>query len=380
MSDILENKLVCDSQISFSISLLKQLFTNDTKNESFIFSPISLSMSLAMVFAGAKNQTKEELSRLLIGGEDIKYFHNYFAIFFQHVKERLTREEVKLYLANSIYLAEDLTLENEFMEVIGEYYNGQINQVDFKDSAVVADEINNFVEQITNHVIKNMVSSDSFNENTRLVLINAIYFKASFDNIFDEVDTYESDFYMTSDKTKKVEMMHKTDRYFYNENDQFQILIIPYNYYSQYFYILLPKENTELNEALTTFNADTFVSLSEEASENKVQVSLPKFKIDSKFEMKDVLKCLGMSNLFSDKADFSGISKNEGLQISSIHQKASFEVNEKGVEAAAATASFFGGCAPSLPQKEFIFCANRPFMFFIGKPEGKYILFSGIYK
>jgi serpin B len=214
-----------------------------------------------------------------------------------------------------------------------------------------------------------------------LVLINAIYFKANWANPFDPKDTKNAPFWITKKKKVAVPMMNKKQFSAYMETKQLQILQLPYQGAGKYndknrlsMTILLPRKKNGLAKLEKMLTASKLDKLFKQLDWQKVQVSLPKFKINSKFNLSRTLQRLGMTDAFNSKADFSGIDGTKNLSLDSVIHQAFVEVNEKGTEAAAATAIFMTrGLAPKVPE----FRADHPFIFLIRHNDSGNILFMG---
>uniref|UniRef100_A0A0N4ZGJ7 SERPIN domain-containing protein n=1 Tax=Parastrongyloides trichosuri TaxID=131310 RepID=A0A0N4ZGJ7_PARTI len=177
---------------------LKVLNNLDT-NSSIVYSPISLAIAMSMVYLGSNGDTKAEIKKFLIGDVDDEILHQRFNHFISHLNSNLK-------CANKMYVRDGLRLEEEFVRKLSIFYNGQIEQVNFSDLDTV-DIINKYVEEATNNVIKDLISQRDIHEDTSTILINAIHFKGQWKKKFDNYDTSSSEFFITQDETKMVDMM-----------------------------------------------------------------------------------------------------------------------------------------------------------------------------
>uniref|UniRef100_A0A0N5B201 SERPIN domain-containing protein n=1 Tax=Strongyloides papillosus TaxID=174720 RepID=A0A0N5B201_STREA len=363
---------------NFAIKTLTKLIESNKEPKSIIYSPISVGIALAMAYVGSCGEAKEQIKKHLVGDLDDEELHSKFNEFLNNISKN---EEFSLECVNKIYVKDGFSLSDTYTQTIMKYYNGQFEQINFTDPNS-CDKINDFVKKATNNIIENLISQSDLDELTRLILINAIYFKGKWCVKFDKSNTIEENFYVTKDVTKKVKMMTKKDKYQYCENEDYQILKLDYEGRQHSMIILLPKEKCSLIEKLPSLDGQLLFDLQSKFARNvPVTVYLPKFKTESTHILNEPLISLGMDVPFSGKADFSLMSNEEPLKISKVIQKAFIEVDEEGVEAAAATAIIMCRitCIPSAPLKEHIFRADHPFIYFILDNHNN-ILFSGIYQ
>ena len=211
---------------------------------------------------------------------------------------------------------------------------------------------------------------------TRLVLTNAIYFKGDWAVKFKEENTEPADFHVNEDKIVDVQMMYQKGDFGYSENDNMQLLQLPYKGQELSMLIILPESIAALSSVESRFGSDTIRSWLSQMREREVDVYLPKFKMTcGTLELNKILSEMGMKDAFSDAADFSGMTGGRDLFISNVMHKAFVEVNEEGTEAAAATG--VGMKLLSLPAPPPVFRADRPFIFMILDNNTQCILFIG---
>jgi serpin B len=210
---------------------------------------------------------------------------------------------------------------------------------------------------------------------TKLVLVNTIWLKAKWLFPFDPVNTKDEIFH-TTDKDLKVPFMHNTRDVSYAEDETMQTIELPYKSQKISMLVFLPVKGNE-NEFAQKIDAGQFTKWIDNMKMQKIIISLPKFKLNSSFDLNEMLKQSGMSTAFSNTADFSGISQTH-LEISDVIHKAFIEVGEEGTEAAAATALTVMTRSISVPPASAkVFKADRPFVFFLYDKEAKTILFMG---
>jgi serpin B len=284
----------------------------------------------------------------------------------------------QLVTANALWRQQGYHFKAAFKQAVADFYDGAFNEVDF---AVQPEEarktINTGVSDKTRAKIKESIKRRHINADTRLILTNAIYFKGRWDKQFEEADTRDEDWHGLNG-TGKVPMMHQRGSYLYYENDAFQAVDVPYQGEQLAMLVVLPMLKDGL-PALESKWADGGAYQKVTTGlrhEETVIVSLPRFKMETEFELGKVLCALGAGLAFSADADFSGIG-DEPLAISEVVHKAFVEVNEEGTEAAAATAVLMArGCA-MLPTQPKVFKADHPFLFFIRDRNTNTVLFSG---
>ena len=286
--------------------------------------------------------------------------------------------DVQLFTANALWMQLGETILSDFRKCIEVNYRGGIYPVDFLGAAEQARRtINAWVEEQTRDKIKDLLKPEHVTPNTVLVLTNAIYFKALWDMPFPAKSTHPDDFQPTTGARVRVDMMNQTDRFRYFDEGSFQALELPYKGNTLAMVVFLPKSPDGLaafESSLTPAKLDAWLA---KLSSRKVQVSLPKFRLTGEFGLNDALSALGMPDAFHPgKADFSGMTGTRDLAISAVVHKAFVEVEEKGTEAAAATAVVMArSLAIAAPPP--VFRADHPFFFLIRDLRNGSILFLG---
>ena len=357
----------------FAFDLYSELNKNEEGN--IFYSPYSISVALAMTYEGAKGQTAEEMKSVFHFPESNILRPNFAAIY-NNINEG--NEAYELKTGNALWAQHDYLFLEDYTSRVEKYYGGKVANLDFvKETEKSRQTINNFIEEQTNDKIQDLIPQGVLNEMTRLVLTNAIYFKGTWEWEFDKSDTREQDFRITSDNIVKTPMMYmKPEKAMLNYADMedLQILELPYKGEKISMLILLPTENLKSIEAnLTAEKLDEYKSQMKETKLDSI--SFPKFEFDSKYSLNENLKTLGMPTAFSGSADFSGMDGTDWLYISDVIHQAYVKVDEKGTEAAAATAVVME--LKSMPMPANIFRADHPFIFIIQEKETGNILFMG---
>ena len=260
-------------------------------------------------------------------------------------------------------------------------FHSSFHLVDFKKSEEAAKKINHWVEQKTKNKIKDLIPAKFLNKLTRVVLVNAIYFRSNWEKVFDKVET--KNFFLSTSKHVKADMMHKTDTVYHANIGTLasRMIELPYKGGEISMQVLLPNKKNgleELEDKLKDENIDELFN--KESVQTNLAIQLPRFKLESTLPLKEVLSDLGLTEMFSKTdANFSGISDTTKLFVSYVIQKAFIEVDEKGAEAAAASgavAILFESEGPPVTQgKPFV--ANHPFIIYLRHKKSGMLLFQG---
>ncbi|KAF0028288.1 hypothetical protein F2P81_019375 [Scophthalmus maximus] len=369
---------------SFSLDLLKQLSDKDKAGNVF-FSPFSISSALAMVMLGARGNTATQMSECLKPQNCQDDIHAGFAQLLSELNK--PGAPYALSVANRLYGEQSYQFVEDFLKQTRKHYSAELEAVDFQTSHEAARlNINSWVETQTQGKIKNVLAQGVVNNMTRLVLVNAIYFKGNWNKQFEESATRDAQFRLNKNKTKPVKMMHQKSKFplTFIPEINCNLLEMPYKGEELSMLIFLPMDiedsSTGLEKLEKELTYENFVEWTNPDMMDKVevQVGLPRFKMEEKYDMKDVLVSMGMVDAFDmAMSDFSGMSPGNDLVLSKVVHKAFVEVNEEGTEAAAATAAVM--MMRCLPIRPVSFIADHPFLFFIRQNSTMSILFAGRY-
>jgi serpin B len=360
----------------FALDLYAQL---REKNGNLFFSPYSISTALAMTYAGAKGDTAREMAHTLHFTLDPQRLHPAFANLRNEIQGGGAGRKAELYVANALWGQKGFHFLPGFLNLTRDQYGAGLREVDFRGATEASRlAINAWVEEQTRNKITNLLQRGVLTPNTRLVLTNAIYFKAAWLHAFPANLTRDEDFFAASRK-HKVPMMHASLRTDYYANDVCQVVNIPYEKNELSMLVFLPRQRdgmAALEKSLTAANVKTWLA---SLSAHVVDLKLPKFKTTSEFSLARTLKAMGMPLAFDpDKADLSGMSTEDRLFISEVVHKAFVDVNEKSTEAAAATAVIVAApTAAPRPLPRAIFHADHPFVFLIRDNRTGSVLFMG---
>lgn len=359
----------------FAVALYAKL---QAQKGNLFFSPYSISSALAMTYAGARGETGEQMAQALHFAAGQGRLHATFASIAADVAQAGKAKGVVLNIANALWEQRGYGILEEFRRIVKESYGGRVEEVAFTDNPEgVRQTINEWVAERTQGKIRDLIAPGVLTSLTRLVLTNAIYFKGAWLSAFEQKATREEPFWTSATDKIPVPMMNQTGRFRYAESDQVQVLDLQYAGGEISMAVLLPREKdglAELERGLTLEQLSGWLS---GLGEQKVLVQLPKFKLTSQFELRKTLGAMGMTDAFSDRADFSGIDGKKDLFISAVIHKAFVDVGEEGTEAAAATAVAIGVTAIARPAPVPEFRADHPFMFLIRHMPSNTILFLG---
>jgi serine protease inhibitor len=349
------------------------------KPTNLFFSPYSISTALAMTYAGAEGETKDQMAKVLHFPLPEAKLNPAFATLRKLLNDSEETPGFQLRIANRLWGQKGFHFMPEFLQVTKADYGAKLGLLDFKQAEAARETINSWIEEQTNDKIQNLIGPGVLDASTRLVLTNAIYFKARWMHEFSKDATTDAPFHVSVSQQIAVPTMHQTHRLRYSQSNGVQLLELPYGENSSLsMLILLPKAIDGLGDLEKRLTSENLQKWSAGLQTRLVKVDLPKFKTTSQFSLGGVLESMGMSLAFSDKADFSGMSTEERLFISAVIHKAFVDVNEEGTEAAAATASAAGEKAMRpRPEEPVEFRADHPFVFLIRDNRTQSILFLG---
>ncbi|MFH1689899.1 MAG: serpin family protein [Candidatus Eisenbacteria bacterium] len=352
---------------------------------NLFFSPYSISTALAMTAAGARGNTEHEMATTLCfpnakdkpspaGRERI-------AASFASLQDGLTASPetrgYELNIANSLWGQESYPFRESYIKLVATYFGGGFNPADFQQNAEAERvRINKWVEGETREKIKDLIPPGGVDPATTLVLTNAVYFKGQWLSRFDEERTSDATFHGTrGDAT--VPMMYQKGNFQYLENEDVQVLEMPYRGEEISMLVVLPRPESLVNLRVieSRLTAQVLSGWLGQIREKELKVYFPRFEMTWGTEdISGYLAALGIHDAFSSSADFSGMSDLKDLFIASVFHKAFVAVNEEGTEAAAATAVVM---RLTIEQHETVFRADHPFLFVIRDDATGSILFMG---
>src|SRR5690554_796509 len=360
----------------FALDLYKQIAGQD---KNLFFSPFSISEALAMTYAGARGETGAQMADTLHFSGESAQIHPAFNWLDAHLMN-LAQEPVleesepfELAIANSIWGQTGYHFEADFLDTLALNYGAGLNTLDFSGAPDASREaINHWVEQKTKERIKDLIPRGMIDSSTRLVLTNAIYFKASWLYPFEKERTAPGDFRRRDDSSVSANLMHQTAWLKYAELDGFRALELPYDGGDVSMLILLPEDLDAFEQNLNSEVLSGAISALESTS---VSLTLPKFEYTLPLPLTETLQEMGITDAFGGEADFSGMTGDRSLHISNVVHKAFVAVDEDGTEAAAATAVIMNESAS--PDDPVDFRVDKPFVFMIRANQTGSLLFVG---
>ena len=363
---------VVEGNNAFGYDLYHQL---RSQKGNLFFSPYSISTALSMTYAGARGQTAQEMAHVLHLMPEQDKLHPALAAVIAGLAGK--NDGVRLDVANALWGQKGQPFVADFLQLTKKYYGAGFHTVDFNNGEAARQEINAWVEKQTQDKIKDLLAPDSV-QGASLVLTNAIYFKGDWQKPFAKGRTLKENFFVTPKDKVMVEMMHLTETFGYTEDDNFQMLALPYKGDAVSLIAFLPRKQDGLSALEDQLDPTMVNGAIAKLKQSKVTVSVPKFKMTSSFELADVLTKMGMPLLFQrGRADLSGIVATNDLYISKVVHKAYVDVYEEGTEAAAATAVIGVRMAAMRPPAIPVFRADHPFVFAIRDNKTGSMLFLG---
>jgi len=354
----------------------------EDNNDNIFLSPLSLHTVLTMVYTGAREETRTQMAEVLrlegLSDSDVDTAYN--GLLSELDPENADAAQTELAIANKVYASDSFSFQDAFITNLEDNYQSDLEELSFaSDPEGSRETINTWVSEQTNNKIPELLGDGTVNPDTVMVIVNAIYFLATWQHQFDEQFTVSGTFTVAEGEDRQVDMMMQSGQFVVKtvpEFDDARLLELPYLDGDTSFFILLPSEISNLAALEDSFTLDAFqaaVSMEEHASHYRIKI--PKFEMQQEMNLRDMLINMGMRNAFGiTEADLTGISEEAQLYISEVVQKTYIKVNEEGTEAAAV--SGVGISTTSMPMDFFV---NRPFMFFILHKPSSTILFMGRY-
>jgi len=366
-----EQKLITsDNLFSFKIfrEINDQQLTSEEADANIFISPISISMALGMTYNGAGGTTKQAMETVLeFSGLNLDEINESY----KSLIELLTGldENVLMGIANALWYRFGLPVKTGFLDNNRRYFDAEIDSVNFGDPQTLQ-IINDWVSDKTEGKIDKIL--DQLHPATVMVLVNAIYFKAAWQETFDTQNTHDGQFTLQDGATTTVRMMRRKGDVRHLDNETVQAVDLPYGdgYYSMT--LVMPQQNTDIDAFIAGLDNDTWNNWMSSFTEVEDMIlTMPKFKFKYKLKLNDVLIALGMEEAFYPGADFSNIVTGSGIWIDKVLHKSFIDVNEEGTEAAAATAVVM------LKSLQDTITFNRPFFFVIRENQTGAIVFMG---
>ncbi|MCK9245908.1 MAG: serpin family protein [Anaerolineaceae bacterium] len=363
----------------FALDLYRKLAQQDG---NLIYSPYSIYQAFLMVYAGANAETRAEIAEVLdIDTDEDKDVHNLMNalnVLLTTPPENLDEDAqpLEFNVANALWVQRDIEFEQDFLDALSANYNAGLKLVDFSNSEEARQAINLWIAAQTNDKIKDLIPEGVLDELTRLVIANAVYFKGAWQHRFDPANTADETFYALDGTEQTVEMMSNSYTGAALVFDDYQAVKLPYQGGNYAMAAIMPTGDFSIFEE--TLDEDKIEDILKEFEGifGQVDLRMPKFEIESSFDLGEQLKALGMIQAFdSQLADLTGMSDEIDLYITDVLHKAYIDVNEEGTEAAAATVVSVG--TTSMPADSWEITLDHPFIYVIYETTSNTIVFMG---
>jgi serpin B len=372
-----EQALLVEGNSAFAFELYQALREQEG---NLFYSPHSISVALAMTYAGARGETAQQMADTLHFVLEQDRLHPAFNWLDIELASRgegaqgKDDEGFRLNIVNAIWGQKDYEFLTAFLDVLAENYGAGLRILDFVNETEKSRiTINDWVSDQTGDRIKDLIPQGAITVATCLVLTNAVYFNAAWEYPFNENMTTEGPFYLPDGGQVTVPMMEQTESFGYTEGEGYQAVEVQYDGNELSMVILLPEAGNfeAFEEGLQAQQVYDIISSLQPAG---VTLTMPKFEFESEFLLNNTLEDMGMPDAFSGAADFSGMTGTRYLYISKVLHKAFVAVDEAGTEAAAATAVIM---EEEAPEQQAEVTLDRPFIFLIRDIETGAILFVG---
>jgi serine protease inhibitor len=359
------------SSNSFAFDFFRNVLKSTPDSKNVIISPLSISYALSMTLNGANSATRDSMTNALrlnnISLNELNQSYKDLTASLLSVDER-----VLISIANSVWTEKKFAVKKPFTDILTGFYGAESKSFDINDLSAPS-QINDWINSKTNGLIKDML--DKLDNNTVLLLINAIYFKGKWKIEFDKSATTDRPFTRSDGSSENVSSMHQSEKQKVYQGNGLTLVELAYGQGNFVIDILLP-DNNNLSSAITLSTDANINSMIDNLSVKKVNLYFPRFKYGYKDELNDVLSQMGMGIAFTSAADFSNISDIPQLCISNVTHQAFIETNEEGTEAAAATVV---GIINSVagPDSPILIDVNHSFLYFIRETTTNSVLFMG---
>ena len=383
IGDVSRNNLerLADGNTQFAFDIYQQL---QSQPGNLFYSPYSISSALAMTYAGAEGSTAEEMASVLRFMLDQENLHPAFNALDQKF-DSLAELEIpqdqgdpfQLNIANAIWGQKDFHFESDFLDLLAENYGAGLWLLDYisqpEESRLA---INEWVSDETKEKIQDLIPQGGIDSDTRLVLSNAIYFKATWVEQFEKRLTEEGKFYGLEGEEISAQMMQSgsSASFRYLKDDDYQAVELPYIGNQVSMLVVVPDQGM-FEEFEDQFSIEKLNLILDGLSYSPVVLTFPKFEFEAEISLAEILTDMGMPTALSDAADFSGMTGSKDLFISDVFHKAFVSVDEEGTEAAAATAVDMS--LTSMPESPLELTVDRPFLFLIREHDTGTVLFMG---
>lgn len=344
---------------------------------NLLLSPISLKIALTLLYEGAQEQSAHEIANALRLPATLTAIRDRFTNILLSLRAKSPAYEINI--GTRIYTDSIISIRQRYQAIVESFYGTDVVTANFSDAQPVVESINRWVGNITNGNIDKLIDNEASIRNSLFVLTNAIFFKGTWArNYFASKDTRNGPFYIGSNRTVQVPLMHSIGRFYYIDSSELdaKILRIPYEGHKFAMYLLLPRNRDGIDRLANKVNQFLLTRQMWHMQDLPVDVILPRFKFDYTSHLENILREIGIRDIFDDTATLTGIAltkrNSRRLKVTNIYQKAGIEVNENGTTAYAATEVELGN-----KIEDESFHATHPFIFYIEDGTTGTILYVG---
>ncbi|KAL3111915.1 hypothetical protein niasHT_015113 [Heterodera trifolii] len=372
------NASIAKVQNDFALKLLRE-FAAFYGNASACISPPAVAVTLALTLSGAKDKTSDQLSQVLAKGTPkYRILPHYGALL--NLLHGGGKKFAKFTVESvcKLCLKSDIALSDAFKASLDKYFGAHLELVDFgenmKQLLATTAKVNKIVLDASHGAVKEILKPELFNAQTNLLLLSAFYFKGKWAEKFDPDLTQKRAFFVGPTDQKEVYMMQKTHFFDYYDDNSVQLLAMHCDEASMY--LALPKERFGLANFLANLTVDSLFEMAQKCRKVKLNVAVPKIKLDQTVELNEPLKKLGLVNVF-ENANFQAFAADvPSLSVSKVLQKAVLEIDEQGGHDDAMSEA--GLISPTSPPLKFV--ADHPFAIFVVSQTQQTIVLTGIYQ
>ncbi len=368
---------IADTNNAFAIDFYKTVSSSKNQTDkNLFFSPASMYVAFSVLYEGADGNTAVQLQDVFGFEPDAAARYNATA----HAMASLNRDDpyATLAIANALWLSDRIPVYESYQDIARQIYFAGIETVNFDKDGVkeTVAKINGWASNNTNGKIKEVISERDVDNNTVMVINNAIYFKGTWVTQFQADDTVESDFWKNGTESVDADFMNIQETFDYAHSNGAHVLKMPYEGDRLSMLVILPEGRDAIGALEESISADMIQQWRQELRPSEIVLYIPKFNMTTHYDLKGPLQALGITDVFSKSADLGGITDvPPNVWVTKATQDAFVNVNEEGTEAAAVTTIVVGGDSGPPPTPYFI--ADHPFLFIIQDDESGAILFMG---
>ncbi|XP_037754546.1 alpha-1-antitrypsin [Chelonia mydas] len=365
---------VVASNADFAFRFYKQI-KSEAADKNIFFSPLSISTAFAMLTLGAKSAT---LSQILQGLSfnlteiEEREIHEGFHQLLQMLNH--PDSEIQLNMGNALFIDDQLKLLEKFLEDVKTLYESETFPTNFQNSAEAEKQINDYIENKTHGKIANLVKD--LDPLAVMILINYIFFKAHWENPFNSLFTKEDDFFVDAETSVKVNMMSSNKQYNTHHDEELSCWVVEIPYKGNAAAIFILPDEGKMEQVEDALLKKTVTKWTKSLQQREIVLYIPAFSVSGTYDVKELFEKMGVVDVFTDKADLSGMTGHSSLKVSKALHKAVVDVHENGTEAAAVTIVEITYTSLPFPQPLTI-KFNRPFLMIIVDKNTQSILFMG---